>query len=80
LLKNNGGKDYNFAEFSKNKNELPDEGRKAGTIREVFLRKGLYCMVTRALEGPASPQERLSLTLWARVERFDEREQRRWWQ
>jgi hypothetical protein len=36
LLKNNGGKDYNFAEFSKNKNELPDEGRKAGTIREVF--------------------------------------------
>jgi hypothetical protein len=39
LLKNDGGKDYNFAEFSKNKNELPNEGRKAGAIEGVFLKK-----------------------------------------
>jgi hypothetical protein len=39
LLKNNGKKDYNFAKFCKNKNELPDEKTETRVTGEVSVEK-----------------------------------------
>jgi len=41
LLKNNGEKDYNFAKFGKNKNELPDERVKSRDNWIGFIGKAL---------------------------------------
>jgi hypothetical protein len=52
LLKDNREKGYNFAEFSKNKNKLPDEGRRFRVTVQGSIKKALVLHVHKGAEAP----------------------------
>jgi len=52
LLKDNRKKGYNFAEFSKNKNKLPDEGRRLRVTGQGSIKKTLALHVHKGAEAP----------------------------
>jgi hypothetical protein len=51
-LKDNREKSYNFAEFSKNKNKLPDEGRRSRVTAQGSIKKALALRIHRGVEAP----------------------------
>jgi hypothetical protein len=59
-LKDNREKGYNFAEFSKNKNKLPDKGRRSRVTAQGSIKKALALLSTGALKRPAPPREGLN--------------------
>jgi hypothetical protein len=51
-LKDNREKGYNSARFSKNKNKLPDKGRRSRVTAQGSIKKALVLPVHKRVEAP----------------------------
>jgi hypothetical protein len=59
-LKDNREKGYNSARFSKNKNKLPDKGRRSRVTAQGSIKKALAMHVHKGAEAPCSSREGLN--------------------